>query len=200
MKWRQREPMDNIFEETVHHAVKTSRIYDTMYKMCGTSELKKLICFESPKPEIELYEIIDLTHELKRIRHGFHSCVYIHLCRNNTYYVGYATDAYLDKDTPKTTENIMLSRLSDHRRNGGQTIPSNMTYLFPVVSCLTYFPGDKEDEDLMTILMSKFAGNRVRGGEWASPFTSPEYPDMTVDEIKNKLLNRKTPIDPTCYV
>ena len=188
-----RDTMEYIFEDTIHHAAKSLRLFEIMYKMCGSSEIKKQVCFESPKPEIELYEVIDLTHELKRIRQGFNSCVYIHLCANNTYYVGYATDAYLDKDIPKTTENIMLSRLSDHRKNGGQIVPSNMTYLFPVVTCLAYFPGDKEDEDLITILMSKFAGNKVRGGQWASPFIDPEYPDMTVDEIKNKLLHRTTP-------
>ena len=40
--------------------------------------------------------------------------------------------------------------------------------------------------------MSKFAGNKVRGGKWASPFIEPEYPNITVEEIKNKLLIRKT--------
>lgn len=190
---RYKTTMESIIEETVKTAVKSSRIYDILHKMGGSSELKKKISFESSKPEIELYEIIDLTYELKRIRSGFNSCVYINLCTNNTYYVGYANDFYVNKDTPKTLENVMLSRLSDHRNNGGTKFQSNMTYLFPVVSCVAYFPGDKEDEDRMTILMNKFAGNRVRGGIWDSPFMIPEYPDMTIDEIKNKLLTRTNP-------
>lgn len=185
--------MEDIFNESIQAIIKSSKIYETMYKMCGASEIRKVISFESPKPDIELYEIIDLTHELKRIRHGFNSCVYIDLCANNTYYIGYSINSYLDKNTENTCENIMLSRLSDHRKNGGRKCPSNMTYLFPVVSCLAYFPGDKEDEDIMTILMSKFAGNRVRGGKWASPFMTPDYPDITIDEIKNKLLARTKP-------
>jgi hypothetical protein len=185
--------MQTIFEETIQDTVKTSRIYDILHKMGGSSELKRKFGFEKTKPDIELYEIIDLTYELKRIRSGFNSCVYIHLCENNTYYVGYANDTYMDKGMDKTIENIMNSRLSDHRKNGGKKFASNMTYLFPVVSCLAYFPGDKEDEDLITILMSKFAGNRVRGGIWASPFITPDYPDMSIDEIKNKLLCRINP-------
>jgi len=183
--------MESLYSETISRLEVSSELYSLFKKMGGASEVKSKICFELDKPEIELYEIINIIQELKR-RKGFNSCVYVHLCMDNTYYVGYADGSYLKSDIDKTYENMMLCRLSDHRKNGGTITPSNMTYLFPVVSCIGFFPGDKEDEDLMTILMSKFAGNKVRGGKWASPFIEPEYPNMTVEEIKNKLLICKT--------
>lgn len=183
--------MESLYSETVSRLEVSSELYSLFKKMGGASEVKSKICFELNKPEIELYEIIDIIQELKE-RKGFNSCVYVHLCMDNTYYVGYADGSYLKSDITKTYENMMLCRLADHRKNGGTITPSNMTYLFPVVSCIGFFPGDKEDEDLMTILMSKFVGNKVRGGKWASPFIEPEYPNMTVEEIKKKLFMRKT--------
>jgi len=182
--------MDDYFDEVIHRTVKSGQIYNMAKKMGGSSDLKRMSSFDSPKPEIELYEIIELTNELKRVRKDHSSCVYIHLCESSTHYVGYSSSAsgsvsYPDEATK--SERAMLSRLSSHRKNGGST---NMTYHFPVVSCLSYFPGDTEDEDLMTILMSKFAGNRVRGGKWASAFVTPNYPDMTIDDIKNRLITR----------
>jgi hypothetical protein len=184
--------MESLYSETISRLEVSSELYSLFKKMGGASEVKSKIYFELEKPKIELYEIIDIIQELKK-RKGFNSCVYVHLCMDNTYYVGYSDGSYLKSDIIKTDENMMLCRLADHRKNGGTVTPSNMTYLFPVVSCIGFFPGDKEDEDLMTILMSKFAGNNVRGGKWASPFIKPEYPDMTIEEIKNKLLMRKTP-------
>lgn len=38
---------------------------------------------------------------------------------------------------------------------------SYMTYLYPVISCLIAFYGDKDDEELVTMLMSKCVGNNV---------------------------------------
>lgn len=185
--------MQDLIEGKISRLVQTSKIYDLMQKMGGCSAIKQHYKHKLDKPEIELYEIIDLTYKLKNIRSGFNSCVYINLCTDSTFYVGYATDKYLDSSVSNTNENIMLSRLADHRDNGGKKMPSNMTYLFPVVSCLAYFPGDTKDEDLITILMSKCVKNNVRGGKWATPFIEPEYPSMTVEEIKNKLLERTKP-------
>jgi len=187
---KRKEKMDDYFDEVIQRTIKSGQIYDRAKKMGGSSELKRMFSFDSPKPEIELYEIIELTNELKRIRKDYESCVYIHLCESSTYYVGYSSSSsgsVLYPDEVTKSEMSMLSRLSSHRKNGGST---NMTYHFPVVSCLSYFPGDKEDEDLMTILMSKFAGNRVRGGKWASAFVKPDYPDMTIEDIKNRLMTR----------
>jgi len=182
--------MDSLYSETTGRLEISRELYSLFKKMGGASGVKSKIYFELDKPEIELYEIIDIIQELRRVRKGFNSCVYVHLCMDSTYYVGFADSSYLKRHVEKTDENIMLNRLADHRKNGGTDTPSNMTYLFPVVSCIGFFPGDKEDEDLMTILMSKFAGNNVRGGRWASPFIKPEYPEISIKEIKNKLLSR----------
>lgn len=184
--------MESYYEELNDKLSLSCKLYSLNKMMGGSSALKSKFSFNLEKPEIELYEILDIINELKKIRKGFNSCVYIHQCTGDTYYVGYADSSYLEKNVEKTDENIMLNRLADHRANGGKKMPSNMTYLFPVISCLGFFPGDKEDEDLMTILMSKFAGNRIRGGKWASPYITPKYPEMDINEIKNKLLMRKT--------
>ena len=82
------------------------------------------------------------------------------------------------------------NRLADHRNNGGTIMPTCFTHIYPVISCICSFFGDKEDEDLITILMSKCVGNNVRGGIWASPFIIPQYPNFTIDEIKYKLINK----------
>jgi hypothetical protein len=185
--------MESLYSETIGRLDVSNKLYNLFKMMGGASGVKSKIYFELEKPEIELYEIIDIIQELRRVRKGFNSCVYIHLCMDNTYYVGYADSSYLKSGVDKTDENTMLCRLADHRKNGGTNTPSNMTYLFPVVSCIGFFPGDKEDEDLMTILMSKFVGNNVRGGKWASPFIKPEYPEISIEEIKNKLLSRTSP-------
>jgi len=185
--------MESHYKELIGRLEVSQRLYSFDKMMGGCSALRNKIGFTLEKPEIELYEILEFTNELKRLRTGFNSCVYIHQCTGDTYYVGFSDSSYLDKGIEKTDENTMLNRLADHRNNGGTKTPSNMTYLFPVISCLGFFPGDKIDEDLITILMSKFAGNAVRGGKWASPFIKPNYPNLTIDEIKNRLLSRIKP-------
>ena len=185
--------MESYYDLSIERMNMSKKLYTLLKQMGGSSKLKQKVSFKLEKREIELYEILDIMQNLRKIRKGFKSCVYLHQCMDNTYYVGYADNSYLEKDVEKTDENTMLNRLEDHRNNGGTKTPSNMTYLFPVISCLGFFPGDKEDEDLITILMSKFAKNNVRGGKWASPFIIPEYPEMSIDEIKDKLLLRINP-------
>ncbi len=185
--------MESHFEKLNDRLSLSCKLYSLDRMLSGSSALKRKFSFSLEKPEIELYEILGIVNELKKIRKDFNSCVYIHQCTGDTYYVGYASGLYLKENVEKTDENIMLNRLADHRDNGGKIMQSTMTYLFPVISCLGFFPGDKEDEDLMTILMSKFAGNRIRGGKWASPYITPKYPDMDINEIKNKLLSRIFP-------
>ena len=182
--------MEDEYIELIKGVEVSERKYMWMKKMMGSSLIREMGVFKTDKPEIELYEIIDLIYELRRNRMGFNSCVYVHQCMYDMYYVGYAESGYGKKGMESKTENIMLTRLEDHRNNGGTKTPTNMTHLFPVVSCIGYFPGDKEDENLMTILMSKFAGNKVRGGKWASPFMKPNYPEISIEEIKRILKDR----------
>lgn len=136
-------------------------------------------------PEIELSEIISLSHRLNKERNKekYNGCVYVNICEDGKFYVGY-TNKVVGQDTSTT----VISRLEQHRDNGGGTY---WTYFYPVISCMTFFPGNCEDEDLMTILMSKCVGiGKVRGGKWASAMTIPKLPDMTVQEIVSKLLNK----------
>jgi len=185
-----RDIMEDEYIELIKGVEVSEMKYMWMKQMMGSSLIREMGVFKTDKPEIELYEIIDLIYELRRNRIGFNSCVYVHQCMYDMYYVGYAESGYGKKGMESKTENIMLTRLEDHRNNGGTKTPTNMTYLFPVVSCIGYFPGDKEDENLMTILMSKFAGNKVRGGKWASPFMKPNYPEISIEEIKRILKDR----------
>jgi hypothetical protein len=185
-----RDIMEDEYIELMKGVEVSERKYMLMKKVMGSSLIRERGVFKTDKPEIELYEIIDFIYELKRNRVGFNSCVYLHQCMYDMYYVGYAESGYGKNGIESTTENMMLTRLEDHRNNGGTKNPTNMTHLFPVVSCIGYFPGDKEDEDLMTILISKFAGNKVRGGKWASPFVKPKYPDITIEDIKKRLKDR----------
>jgi uncharacterized UPF0146 family protein len=185
--------MESHYNETIARMQVSKKMYELLKMTTGSHIVRRKMVFNLEKPEIELYEILDLIYELRQTRKGFNSCVYIHQCMDNTYYVGYAEGKYLKESIERTAENMMISRLNDHRNSGGTITPTNMTYLFPVVSCIGFFPGDKEDEDLMTILMSKFAGNNVRGGKWASPFITANYPEISVNDIKNRLRTRIKP-------
>ena len=149
--------------------------------------LGKIKCHE---PEIELCDIIDFIYELKKKRPIMHSCVYIDICKDDKYYVGFSSKEYLDESIEPTDRNMAINRLNSHRGLCKSHIPSTFTFVYPVISNLISFYGDKEDEDLITILMSKYVGNHVRGGRWANVFSKPKYPEYTLDELKEKLLSR----------
>ena len=60
------------------------------------------------------------------------------------------------------------------------------------------FPGDYEDEDLMTLLVAKCVGvDNVRGGTWASALVKPDFPDKSLAEIMQELTDRSvsTPVE-----
>jgi hypothetical protein len=161
--------------------------------MLGCSQIREMDRFKLSVPEIELCDIIKMLTEVKRKRNRrkYNSCVYIDICTDGKFYVGYSSYSYLPKNVEHTDDNMAKCRLEDHRNNGGTIMPTNFTYMYPVISCLISFPGDKEDEDLVTVLMSKCVGNNVRGGHWATPFIKPDYPNITVKEIYDKLLSRQ---------
>ena len=171
--------------------IKRKMFVDTQYRLIGSSRARFINKFKLETPEIELCDIIKFIYNLKTIRQKYQYSVYIDLCQDSKFYVGISHSSYLDSSIEATDDNIAKSRLESHRDNGGGTMPTNFTHMYPVISCLCSFFGDKEDEDLITILMSKCVGNNVRGGIWASPFTKPDYPNFTIDEIKDKLLNKK---------
>jgi hypothetical protein len=157
----------------------------------GTNEIRRhFFNFKSPTPKIELCEIIDFCTKLRDQRCQLDSVVYIDLCTESKFYVGYTSIYWLKKGIEPTDKNMAMCRLESHRDNGGGVFYTIFTTIFPVISCLTYFYGDKEDEDLMTLLMNHAVGNNVRGGQWASARYIPDYPEMSIDEIKSKLLSR----------
>lgn len=138
--------------------------------------------FKLNKPEIELREIYSFLEKLNETRNQLNSCVYVNVCEDGRFYVGYCCG------TSENIDNLAEDRLSQHRDNGGYT---NFTYLHRVISCAVVFYGDKKDEDLVTMLMSKCVGDRVRGGQWASPFIKlPDFSKNSVDDIKQQLFSR----------
>lgn len=141
-----------------------------------------LFDLNSEKPEIELCEINAFLQRLNLTREKMNSCVYINSCEDGKFYVGYCSGI------SDNIDNLAEYRLVQHRDNGGNT---NFTFLHRVISCNVAFYGDHEDEDLVTMLMTKCVGNNVRGGKWASPFIElPDFSDTSVNDIKNKLLKR----------
>jgi len=175
----------------IKRMVKRKMFVNTQDRLNGSSRARLVNKFKIDKPEIELCDIINFINDkLKPIRPIFKYAVYIDICQDSKFYVGISCSSYLDNSVEATADNIAKKRLESHRDNGGGTFPTNFTHMYPVISCLCSFYGNKEDEDLITILMSKCVGNNVRGGIYACPFTKHKYPDYTIDEIKEKLLTR----------
>ena len=175
----------------IKRMVKRKMFVNVQDRLCGSNRAKFINKFKLDKPEIELCDIINfINNELKPIRTNYQNAVYIDICQDSKFYVGISNSSYLDSSVESTAENMAKNRLESHRDNGGGSFPTNFTHMYPVISCLCYFYGNKEDEDLITILMSKCVGNNVRGGIYACPFTKPKYPDYTINEIKKKLLDR----------
>jgi len=175
----------------VKRMIKRKMFINIQEGLRGSVRARLVNQFKLDKPEIELCDIINFINDkLKPIRPKYDNAVYIDICQDSKFYVGISNSRYLDSSVEATSENIAKARLASHRDNGGGIFPTNFTHMYPVISCLCYFYGNKEDEDLITILMSKCVGNNVRGGIYACPFTKSKYPDYTIDEIKDKLLNR----------
>ena len=175
----------------IKRMIKRKMFVNLQHKLLGCSSARYVNKFNLEAPEIELCDIINFINDkLKPIRPKYHYSVYIDICQDSKFYVGISNSSYLDNSIEATSDNMAKKRLESHRDNGGGICPTNFTYMYPVISCLISFYGNKEDEDLITILMSKCVGNNVRGGIYVDSFKKPKYPDYTIDEIKEKLLNR----------
>jgi hypothetical protein len=148
--------------------------------------------FKLDPPEIELCEIIRFAQMLTQTRDWkkYKTVVYIDICESSKFYVGYSDSSYL-KEGAKTPYNTAKNRLNAHRDNGGGTSPTYWTHFYPVISCLVAFPGDYEDEDLMTLLVAKCVGkHNVRGGQWASGLEAQTFPKKSVHDIMKELTDR----------
>ena len=159
------ERINRMFEQLQFFVIQTT--------MNGYAKARYIHPFETPTPEIELSEVIDFIFEIWSLRENgnYHTTVYIHLCENNKYYVGYSNYSYLPQGVEKTPKNSAFNRLEDHRNNGGTITKTNFTHLYKVIANITYFKGDKNDEDVITLLLSYAVGKQnVRGVIFSSPF------------------------------
>lgn len=178
------EEMVNRIDRLSRHA----RFVSDRYDMAGYKNFPKLA--KLPKPDIELCDIVEFASSLSILRdeHNYTGSVYVNICEDGKFYVGYTSM----RDVNNAVD-AAIRRLDAHRDNGGGTY---WTYFYPVISCLCAFPGDKDDEDLMTLLVAKCVGSdRVRGGKWASALTIPLMDEMIVDGIKCKLLSKSFQVE-----
>jgi len=151
----------------------------------------KALNFQNIEPVIELYEIIQFIKKVSESRDTrYNSAIYINMCMNSKWYVGisYTTDS-----SPEKYENAVKKRLASHRNNGGcNGAPTNWTWIHPVISTVAYTQGNLTDENLLTQLIAKCVGeDNVRGGIWTSFTGKPTLPEMTVDQIKDAILNNR---------
>ena len=145
------------------------------------------------KPEMELLDICSFIHELKERREKsgkYHeTAVYVLLCEFGTIYVGLSRINYMNNGTKTHLESVM-ERLRSHRNWHDSPVRANWTALFKVISLLSYMPGDKEDENLITLLLSNcFNDMKVRGGDYTC-LGPMEIPKNELSEIKMKLIKK----------
>lgn len=147
--------------------------------------------FKVPKPEIELSQILEIVSKMKAKRNpsDYQYCVYLNILEDTKFYVGVTDAMYIPNDDLKNAQNAAYSRLADHRDGGGQITPTYWTYYYPTITNLCFFPGDKDDEDNMTLLVAKAIGtHRVRGGRWTK--MEPWSDDAPLEVIIERLLNK----------
>lgn len=176
-----------------HPDPRMNKIVKVYCEMGGISLDKIIKPFSIPTPPIELYDIIEFTRKISLLREKNNispSCaVYAHLCENSTMYVGTANTEFrgLKYDT---LYDAVMGRLKEHRNWPSTIVKANWTAVNKVISPLFYFPGDKEDENLITLLIEKCVGSdKVRGGIYTF-IGKIRFPNTTIEEIKSKLLER----------
>jgi hypothetical protein len=165
-----------------------------LHKNMGSIDMRKYgnkINFIKETPQIELNEIISfLTNVSNQRSDNYKSVIYINICTNSKFYVGIAYVDNYDSDNNKY-QKAVTKRLSSHRNNGGDdSSPTNWTWINPVVSNLTFIKGDLIDENLITLLMVKCVGeDNVRGGDYTDIHKVPDFPNMSLIEIKEKIID-----------
>jgi hypothetical protein len=162
----------------------------------GGVPLDKIIGkFSLPKPEIELHEVLQFLSDIREKRHASklygETSVYIHLCEYSTFYVGLSKINYMGNGT-KTHYESVLARLHDHRNWHDSPVRANWTALYKVLTNISYIPGDKKDENLITELLVKCVGcDNVRGGDYTYIGTIlPSSFTKSLEDIKHELLIR----------
>lgn len=165
-----------------------------LHEDMGSIEMRRgaeSLNFKLLSPDIEFCDVAAFLYDVSKIRSkNYESVIYINALENSKYYVGIShcskNNIYKGYDKYKQAT---MSRLESHRDNGGGAWPTNWTWIHPVISTLAYMPGDREDENLVTLLVTKcFGEDNVRGGDWTTFHKRPEFPKMTVDEIKTAII------------
>lgn len=191
------EPVKAVKTAKVYHPdPKLNKIIDTMVHMGGGLPLAKLIPkFKMEKPPMELWDIYGFVQDVKTLREKngkvYETGVYTHLCEHGTVYVGIARMNHRSNGTA-SVEACVRQRLHDHRNWHESDTKANWTGFFRVLSMLFYFPGDKEDEDLMVQLLAAcLPYTRVRGGQYTG-VGDVSIPVLDVEVIKQKLMDKST--------
>lgn len=143
-----------------------------------------------PPREYQLSNVIALMNQLnyKRKFTDYNTVVYLNLCDASKFYVGFSNSSYIPNGIPKTAENTMLTRLQSHIEHDPWDTYWNT--LYPVMTNLAFFPGTRDEEDLITLLVSKAVGQEnVCGGSW--PRQPCTFPEFDVQDTINKLQNAK---------
>ena len=146
--------------------------------------------FQKDTPEIELSDIFSFLNTVTNQRsNDYDTTVYINICQNSKWYVGIS--GFTNDTSEEKYKNYMIRRLAKHRNNGGiGGCPTNWTWINPVISNAIYIKGDLLDECLVTQLMAKCVGiDNVRGGDWTGIHGPPNFPNMTLQEIKDAITN-----------
>jgi hypothetical protein len=164
-----------------------------LHKGMGSIDMRRhtdTLNFQKDAPEIELCDIFSFLNTISTQRtNDYDTIVYINICLNSKWYVGLSG---FKKDTSEEKyKNYMIKRLASHRNNGGcNGCPTNWTWINPVVSTAIYIKGDYTDECLITQLMAKCVGvDNVRGGDWTGIHGPPVFPNMSLQEIKNAIID-----------
>jgi hypothetical protein len=179
--------------KTYHPDPKISKFIETYVQMGGLPLIKVFKPFSLKKPCIEMYEVLQFLKTIfdLRIKNNlFMDCgVYIHLCEYSTFYVGLAKTEFMGMKFA-TVHDAIVSRLNEHRNWPDSIVKANWTVLYKIISMISYIPGDKEDENLVTLLIEKCVGpNRVRGGDYTY-IGHQIFPNISIEEIKEKLMQK----------
>ena len=186
------KPGPKSFEKVQHHPdTRLNKIMQVAIEMGGLPIEKYIPKFKMEKPPMELWDIYTFIQQLKTKRENsgrkYETGVYAHLCEHGTVYVGLSKLDHMGNGI-KTVEESVRMRLASHRNWHECSRKAYMTGLFRVLSMLFYFPGDKNDEDLLVYLLNECLPKfRVRGGQFAGIGVT-SIPSMDVSEIKYKLL------------
>lgn len=176
-----------------HPDPRMNKIVKASLEMGGLPLAKFIPKFVMEKPLMELCDIFAFINEIKELREKSkkykETGVYAHLCEYGTIYVGISRVNHMGNGTLTIDESIR-QRLHDHRNWHESGTLANWTGLYRVLSMIFYFPGDKEDENLIVLLLNNCLSNtKVRGGKYTG-IGNINIPKINIEDIKLQLISR----------